>query len=278
MPKLKAYYEILKQRENETHPGFVSTLYAPQDDHQIRKDERVFYTRQNALYLDNMLFLISREIPADYQAYFIAPLLAEASIHVNTAGVFKGFYKDENGIGAFGASGKHALSRILKPISLPFPVFSAYETTNMIYQCDANQLLDQLPLVDICYLDPPYNQHPYGSNYFMLNCLAKNEQPTDLSLVSGIPTDWQRSNYNNRQRLKQELEDVINRVRARYVLLSFNNEGFLSKEDLIKMLDKYGELKIIETKYNAYRGSRNLKNRSIHVKEFLFLLKKSSTQ
>ena len=129
-------------------------------------------------------------------------------------------------------------------------------------------------MVDICYLDPPYNQHPYGSNYFMLNAIAKNSAPNAISAVSGIPIDWQRSNYNNKKKIYSELEDLVERVKAKYILLSFNNEGYLSKEELIEILSKNGELQIIETKYNTYRGSRNLNKRSIHVSEYLFLLKK----
>ena len=56
--------------------------------------------------------------------FFLAPLITEASIHVNTSGVFKGFYKDKRtGIGCFGASGKNALKRILGRIELKAPVF-----------------------------------------------------------------------------------------------------------------------------------------------------------
>ena len=274
MNLLQEYYQLLKTTENLTNYGFISELYAPKDDNDIQKGERVFYTKANALYLDNMLYNIHAHIPKELQKFFVAPLLSEASIHVNTAGVFKGFYKGDDGIGSFGAKGKNALSRIMGNISLPFPLFSNYHTKNKIYQCDANQLIDNLDMVDICYLDPPYNQHPYGSNYFMLNAIAKNSAPTAISTVSGIPNDWQRSNYNNKKKIYSELEDLIERVKAKYILLSFNNEGYLSKEELIEILSKNGELQIIETKYNTYRGSRNLNNRSIHVSEYLFVLKK----
>ena len=58
--------------------------------------------------------------------------------------------------------------------------------------------MEQLPPVDVAYLDPPYNQHPYGSNYFMLNLLASGREPAaeELSQVSGIPKNWNRSHYN----------------------------------------------------------------------------------
>ena len=91
--------------------------------------------------------------------FFLAPLITEASIHVNTSGVFKGFYKDKNtGIGCFGASGKDALTRILGKIELKKPVFSNFESELEIFQKDAVELAGELQKLDIAYLDPPYNQ------------------------------------------------------------------------------------------------------------------------
>ena len=40
--------------------------------------------------------------------------------------------------------------------------------------------------VDIAYLDPPYNQHPYGSNYFMLNLIASYKKPSQISNSKGV--------------------------------------------------------------------------------------------
>ena len=268
------YFIVLKSHEHENNVGFVTQLYAPNNDNNIQKGERVFYTKANAMYIDNMSFNIFDKVPDQLRKYFIAPLLSEASIHVNTAGIFKAFYKDGNGIGSFGARGKNALSRIKGKICLEFPIFSNYKTSNTIFQEDANLLVDKLPMVDLCYLDPPYNQHPYGSNYFMLNCIAKNEKPLNISTVSGIPNDWQRSDYNSTKKNKAALIDLIGRIKAKYILLSFNNEGFIDYEELVQILNNYGFIRIIKTKYNAYRGSRNLKNRETHVSEYLFLLKK----
>ena len=46
-----------------------------------------------------------------------------------------------------------------------------------VYRQDANALAGTLPPLDLAYLDPPYNQHPYGSNYFMLNLLTDYRVP-----------------------------------------------------------------------------------------------------
>jgi adenine-specific DNA-methyltransferase len=100
----------------------------------------------------------------------LGPLLSEASVHANTAGVFKGFYKNRHtGVGQFGGSGSDALTRILGRIVLEVPVLSLFECEYEVFQEDANALVHKLRGLDLAYIDPPYNQHPYGSNYFMLN-------------------------------------------------------------------------------------------------------------
>ena len=108
----------------------------------------------------------------------------------------------------------------------------------------------------------------------MLNLLAEYKRPNEISTVSGIPTDWQRSDYNVRSRCFQKLCKLIESVDAPFVLVSFNNEGFISPEDMRDMLAREGKLKIIEVPYNTFRGSRNLSGRSLHVKEQLFLVER----
>lgn len=95
-----------------TSPGFIRRLYAPRDPAAIDPSDRVFYTPENADRLDSYRRLIQDE-PPRLRSLLMGPLLSAASIHANTAGVFKGFYKDQStGIGKFGGSGADALDRI----------------------------------------------------------------------------------------------------------------------------------------------------------------------
>lgn len=41
------------------------------------------------------------------------------------------------------------------------------------------------------------------------------------------------------------------------------------------LLAEIGSVELIETRYNTFRGSRNLRNRNIHVTEQLFLVERS---
>lgn len=280
MVQLRGYFCALKEElddcefSGEWKKGIIAKLYAPANEKRITKKDRVFYTKRNALYIDTARTLIET-YPEKIRSFFIAPLLAEASVHANTSGVFKGFYKNrETGIGQFGGKNGDALKRITGDIDLDFPVFSNFDCETLIKQEDANTLALTAPEVDVAYVDPPYNQHPYGSNYFMLNLIAQNTKPHNPSRVSGIPTDWNRSSYNQIQNAEKTLMQLVERLKAKFVLISFNSEGFIKKERMCALLKKKGKLTISECPYNAFRASRNLNKRSKYVKEYLFLLEK----
>ena len=255
--------------------GFISELYAPRSDEDIRPGERAFYTKRNAEYLDTARQQLTH-LPNDLQLYFLAPLIAKASVHANTSGVFKGFYKSKEGVGQFGGHGKDALSRITKNIEIDHPVFSHFSCEYSVQRHDANDFFTQVDCegLDLAYLDPPYNQHPYGSNYFMLNLIATYERPSRVSDVSGIPVDWNRSRYNQRKEAEKALFDVVEKCPAKFVMVSYNSEGFVSHEKFIETMSNHGKLSVLETPYNTFRGSRNLSGRAIHVTEFLYLLEK----
>jgi adenine-specific DNA-methyltransferase len=254
--------------------GFIEEMYAPRDEARITKEDRVFYTRSNARRLDNYRRLIDTA-PDDMRDMLLGPLLSRASIHANTAGVFKGFYKNRHTkIGQFGGSGSDALVRIMGEIKLEAPVLSNFECEYEVLQEDANAVARRLKGLDLAYIDPPYNQHPYGSNYFMLNLLVRYERPAHVSRVSGIPTDWRRSGYNVRARSLPLLRQILHTVDAPFLLVSFNNEGFIGPDAMRAMLNELGLVEVIETQYNAFRGSRNFNNRPIHVTEQMLLVER----
>lgn len=289
----KIHSELVKSTTNEIStcelnnscPGFVSELYAPKDEDNVQFGERCFYTPYNAKYIDIMRQKIADEVPAELQKFFIAPLLSEVSVHANTAGIFKGFYKNSRtGKGQFGGNGKNALERIKGKIELPLPIFSNFECPSYIFQEDANTLIldemlyNHLPEkeFDLAYIDPPYNQHPYGSNYFMLNLIANYQRPDceKISRVSGIPKDWNRSSFNRKRDAAESFSNLVSSLRAKYLMVSFNSEGYISKNEMINILEKVGTVTVLDISYNAFKGSRNLKNRDIYVSEYLFIVKK----
>lgn len=268
--------QFLNQNKLSNPKGsFIREMYSPKDDKNIIQSDRAFYSNQNAIIIDNIRSLIT-DVDVDLQKYFLAPLLYKASVHVNTSGVFKGFYKDKNTkIGKFGGTAENALQRILAEIELPVPVLSEYECQVNIFNGDTNEVVKDLPEIDITYFDPPYNEHPYGSNYFMLNLIYKNQRPNDYSRISGIPVDWKKSPYYKKREVSDAFEKLISNTPSKYILISYNDEGLLTSQELMTILQKYGQVTLKTQKYNTFRGSKNLKDRATHVEELLYILKKN---
>jgi adenine-specific DNA-methyltransferase len=70
------------------------------------------------------------------------------------------------------------------------------------------------------------------------------------------------------------LRQLLRTIDAPFLLVSFNNEGFIAPDEMRTMLTDIGSVAILETQYNAFRGSRNFNNRSVHVTEQLFLVER----
>jgi adenine-specific DNA-methyltransferase len=274
--ELDKWFKYLQDNltDEKLKAGFITELYSPADDQHIKTGERVFYKRRNAEYIDTARQLLDK-IPEPYKTLLMGPLLYEASVKNNTGGVFKGFYKNSHShIGQFGGDGKNALKRILADIKISKPVLSNFHCNIHVCQGDSTNIAKTLPKVDLAYLDPPYNQHPYGSNYFMLNLISNYQKPSNISKVSGIPVGWNKSDYNSKKTALGSLEKLVKSLNARFILISFSSEGFISYDEMVEMLKSFGDVKVFDHEYNVFRASRNLRERDIHLTEFLFLLRK----
>lgn len=274
--ELDKHFEYLQNNltEDKLKEGFIRKLYSPVDDNDIQVGERVFYTSRNAKYIDTERQLLDN-LEEPYKTLFLGPLLYEASNRTNTSGVFKGFYKNSaTNKGQFGGNGKNALKRILTDVEVKKPILSNYECEVNIYQEDTVELVKKLPQIDLVYLDPPYNQHPYGSNYFMLNLINNYEEPKNISKVSGIPSEWNKSEFNKKSEALKMMQSICKNLNAKYILISFSSEGFISFEEMVKMLSSYGSVRVFDKKYSTFKACRNLRNRELYLKEYLFLLKK----
>jgi adenine-specific DNA-methyltransferase len=108
----------------------------------------------------------------------------------------------------------------------------------------------------------------------MLNVILDYAHPGGVSKISGIPNNWNRSDYNRENFACTALRELVSDMAAKYILISFNSEGFVGPEAMKAMLEQIGRLEILETQYNTFRGSRNLSRRGMYVKEYLYLLEK----
>ena len=159
-------------------------------------------------------------------------------------------------------------------ISLEVPILSNHSSNVIVLQEDTNNVVSNLSDLDVAYYDPPYNQHPYWSNYFMLNIINEWKSTNIQSWVSWIAEEWNRSPYNKNKQAQESMNKLIKNTNAKYIVISYNDEWIISYDEMKSICSSHWKVEIIERKYNTYRWSRNLKDRSTHVKELLWIVEK----
>ena len=109
---------------------------------------------------------------------------------------------------------------------------------------------------DLAYLDPPYNQHKYLGNYHIWESLVRWDKPPVYGVACKREDCRERSSdFNSRPRAKDALDSVIQKVRAPILVVSFNDEGFISRQELEEMLSARGEVKVLAKPYRRYVGA-----------------------
>ncbi len=110
---------------------------------------------------------------------------------------------------------------------------------------------------DVAYLDPPYNQHSYRGNYHIWETLVRWDAPAVYGVAcKRADCRTYRSPFNSRPGIGPALERVISAVRAPHLIVSFNNEGYLSRAELERMLATRGHVTVRELAYKRYVGAQ----------------------
>lgn len=246
--------------------GWVTTHLCPTDDERIHPDrDRLFYMRKNGLRIDAIREKIAAweragDLTPQQRDCLLAPLLYQACYVSNTSGVFKGFH---NGWG--GRTGT-ALYRIASDLTLRPAIFHDGGMPAQVFRRDATELARERrgQSLDFVYLDPPYNQHPYGSNYHVLNTVTLWDQPplspkiTGRGDKSGIRTDWRtlrRSRYNYRGDAACEYSRLLNTIDARWLATSYSTDGTIPLETLVATNLERGNVHVLTRPYKRYRVS-----------------------
>lgn len=110
---------------------------------------------------------------------------------------------------------------------------------------------------DVAYLDPPYNQHKYMNNYHVWESLVRWDRPEVYGVAcKRVDCREYDSPFNSKPRIRQALEAVVRSVRARYLIVSFNDEGYLSEAELREILAARGALQVLSVDFKRYVGAQ----------------------
>jgi adenine-specific DNA-methyltransferase len=116
-----------------------------------------------------------------------------------------------------------------------------------------------LPEVDVAYLDPPYNQHRYDSNYHVWETIVAWDAPPFYGVAckrDDLRDPERRSPFNGRRTMPVALAQVVESVRADVVILSYNNESWLSFDELHALCAGRGHVAVLAFDSARYVGAR----------------------
>lgn len=262
--------------------GYISDHYCPADDENPDFDrERMFYTQINGRRIDAIReqifsWKLDGSIDDNEESVLLAPLVFQAAYCSNTSGVFKGFHR------GWGGATQTAWYRIRSHLTLRAPRFLDNAHQNDFFQQDANVIAENVPC-DIAYIDPPYNQHQYGSNYHMLNTVALWDKPelqqhfetgNGRSDKAGIRKDWRtsrRSSYCYGSSAAAAFGELISKVQAKRILVSYSTDGIIPINGMLEALSERGRLTVLTHKYKRYRVSSQRPSLRPHTVEFVLI-------
>lgn len=161
-------------------------------------------------------------------------------------------------------------------LAVPLPEKNL-NVNNVCYQRDTAELMDEIQ-ADLVYIDPPYNSRQYCDAYHLLENVARWEKPEVYGVARKMDRSGLKSDYCT-QKATQAFEELIEKIHAKYILLSYNNmakkgndrsNAKIKDEDIWRILQKKGTVKVFEEDYKAFStGKSDIQGN----KERLFLCK-----
>jgi len=137
---------------------------------------------------------------------------------------------------------------------------------------------------DLVYLDPPYNQHSYLGNYHIWETLVRWDQPEVYGIAcKRVDCRERRSLFNSKPGFKAAFDDVLQALRGHPMVISFSDEGYITREEMVLLLEQHGIVEVRSQTHPRYVGAKigihNQKGIKVgkvsHLrnKEFLFLVR-----
>jgi len=122
---------------------------------------------------------------------------------------------------------------------------------------DAADIGTKVGEVDIAYLDPPYNQHSYLGNYHMWESLVMWDKPETYGIANKrIDCKERKSGFNSKTHILDSFIKTCDNIKCKLMIVSFNNEGYITRDDMVKALTKYGEVIVVEEDFKRYVGAQ----------------------
>ncbi|WP_418058579.1 DNA adenine methylase [Pimelobacter simplex] len=200
-----------------------------------------FFQPKNGRRIDAIRDAIERDHPegSPLRPVLLTSLMLAADRVDSTTGVQMAYLKQW-------APRAHADLRLRRPDLLPGP-----GTTQ---RGDAMVLVDDLPATDLAYVDPPYNQHRYFANYHIWETLVRWDAPEHYGIAcKRVDVRERRSVFNSRRTMPAALADLLGRLRAEVVVVSYNDEAWVTPDEMTRFLRDAGHAEVALLAFDSKR-------------------------
>jgi len=137
---------------------------------------------------------------------------------------------------------------------------------------------------DLVYLDPPYNQHSYLGNYHIWETLVRWDQPEVYGIAcKRVDCRERRSLFNSKPGFKDAFGAVLQALHGHPMIISFNDEGYITREEMVPLLERHGAVEVRAQSHPRYVGAKiGIHNQQgvkvgkvshLRNKEYLFLVR-----
>ena len=200
-----------------------------------------FFQPKNGRRIDAIRDAIERDHPpgSPLRPVLLTSLMLAADRVDSTTGVQMAYLKKW-------APRSHADLALRRPVLLSGP--------GTTVRGDAMVVVDEVPPVDLAYVDPPYNQHRYFANYHIWETLVRWDAPEHYGIAcKRVDVRERRSVFNSRRTMAPALADLLGRLRAEVVVVSYNDEAWVGPEEMTGFLRDAGHEEVAMLAFDSKR-------------------------
>jgi adenine-specific DNA-methyltransferase len=263
---LEAPYETVLAHLNALPPqdGYFRREYSPAGRPRAGVPPRAYFTAENAGRID--------AIVAALRAWKDANALTDTEFALLRHDLVLAGNRVANIAGTYGHFRSKWSPSSIAPLTLLRTEFETLGTTRHVVKQGPAERVAKGLRADLCYLDPPYTKRQYAANYHIPETLARCDEPPAIG-VSGLrPWRDQYSDFCSKLRVHDSFRAVINGMDCPRFLVSYSEDGLLTRFELEELLREFGRLEVIEIPTKRFRSNDSPLPRDLT--EYVFALER----